>query len=222
MIDLHVHTFFSDGSCSIPEACSIALQKKLKALAISDHFTTTWKSSVINCLSLSNIQDYIQTIESQKSRFSKVLRILTAIEIDCESDWKQIMRLPLEKFDLINFEYVSDQKLLQKVVGLRKMQGLEDVLFCLAHSSIFNYSKKSEIPKICSILNKHSIAVELNTRYSHYFLQAEQVFRLLIEQGVQFSIGSDAHEPSSIGNISQQYEFLKKLGGLDLIIQLSP
>ncbi|MFX0135097.1 MAG: PHP domain-containing protein, partial [Candidatus Hodarchaeota archaeon] len=41
MIDLHIHTTYSDGQASIPEVFKIATSKKLDYIAISDHYTTS-------------------------------------------------------------------------------------------------------------------------------------------------------------------------------------
>ncbi|KMQ52154.1 PHP domain protein [Chitinispirillum alkaliphilum] len=39
-VDLHIHTTFSDGSCSVEEVMNIASEKKLEAISITDHDCT--------------------------------------------------------------------------------------------------------------------------------------------------------------------------------------
>lgn len=218
MLDLHVHTTFSDGSCTIREACEAASMQGLSTLAISDHFTTTWKMSVINTLSFETIPEYLHLIESARSDFS--FKILRGIEIDCESDWGLVLKIPLSRFDLINFEYVTTFKQINKIIELKKQQDLSSIRFALAHPSVFSLLSGKNLDTFMTILAENDIAVELNSRYPTYFLEVEPTFRLLIKRNVTFSIGSDAHSRQDIGKVQEQYGFLQRLGGTKLIISL--
>ncbi|MHA1145825.1 MAG: PHP domain-containing protein [Candidatus Helarchaeota archaeon] len=217
MMDLHVHTIFSDGTCSIQEACSVAARKNLTTIAISDHFTTTWKSSAITTVTLDSVTHYLKAIEIAK--MLTPIKVIPAIEIDCGSSWEIIAKLPLSKFALINFEYVTRLEQVEKIIELRESLDLSNTIFSLAHSAIFMYASEKELDPIISCLTENDIAMELNSRYAHYFRQAEPIFRLLIEKEVKFSIGSDAHFPEDIGNVQEQYSFLEKLSGSHLLLK---
>ena len=56
--DLHIHTTYSDGDPSIRDAIQAARAKNLTYLAITDHFTTSWKQSIIDTISFNNFEQY--------------------------------------------------------------------------------------------------------------------------------------------------------------------
>ncbi|MHA1384363.1 MAG: PHP domain-containing protein [Candidatus Helarchaeota archaeon] len=223
MIDLHIHTTYSDGQAAIPEVFKVASQKNLDCFAISDHFTTTSKQYIIPTLNLDNIDKYI--IEIRDNIKSHSIKCFLGIEIDWESDFGAIEELPLEEFDLINFEDVHSINSLNKICKLIDDRNLKAV-FCLAHPNIhmydgyypanLNFVKRQLAP----LLLQYNIAFELNSRYTHRWLNLKPRIQALIQEGVIFSIGSDAHFTSDIGEVAKQYEFLDKMGGINNIIRI--
>ncbi|NVM02749.1 MAG: PHP domain-containing protein [Candidatus Helarchaeota archaeon] len=224
MIDLHIHTQFSDGQATIPEVLEIATSKKLDYIAICDHFTTTSKQNIIPTLSLEMIGKYIKEIREASSSFST--KCFVGIEIDCESKFKDIEKLPLEEFELIQFEDVFSINILKEVCDLIDKWQLQGI-FCLAHPNIHLYDSSYPVnldfikTQLVPLLIEYNIAFELNSRYTHRWANLEAKIQALIERGVIFSIGSDAHFDGDIGEVSKQYEFLKKMGGLKNIIKLN-
>ena len=49
-IDLHIHSTFSDGTCSVTEICAIAAQNGVKTIALSDHDTTDGLAPMVRAL----------------------------------------------------------------------------------------------------------------------------------------------------------------------------
>lgn len=224
LIDLHIHTNYSDGQATIPEVFKIAALKKLNYFAITDHFSTSSKQNIIKTLSLKTINEQIQEIKETSPSYST--KYLLGIEIDCESNFIDIEDLPLEEFDLINFEDIFSIDVLKKVCNLiiaRQLKGI----FCLAHPDIHLYNNEYPVDnnflktQLIPLLNEHNIAFELNFHYKHRWLDLEERIKILTENGVKFSIGSDAHSKSDIGNVLVQYKFLKRLGGLNNIIKIN-
>ncbi len=224
MIDLHIHTNYSDGQATIREVLEIASRKKLEYIAISDHYTTTSKQNIIPTLSLEIIDKYIKEIRATTASFST--KCFVGIEIDCESKFKDIEKLPLEEFELIQFEDVFSINILKEVCELidkRQLQGI----FCLAHPAIHFYNDSYPVDldfirkQLAPLLVEYNIAFELNSRYTHRWANLVPRIKALLDMGISFSIGSDAHFKSDIGGVLEQYEFLKKMGGLKNIIKLS-
>ena len=221
MIDLHIHTVYSDGEATIPEVFEIAFNKKLDCFAISDHFTTSSKQYIINNLSFEKIKTYIKEIKEITPSFST--KCFLGIEIDCESNFKDIKKLPLEEFALIHFEDVFTIQVLEKVCDLIATRQLQGIL-CLAHPDIHLYNGPYPVDhnfiktRLSPLLNKYNIAFELNTRYTQRWINLKERIQTLIENGVTFSIGSDAHFKYDIGDVLVQYKFLKKIGGLNNLI----
>ncbi|MHA1379023.1 MAG: PHP domain-containing protein [Candidatus Helarchaeota archaeon] len=223
MIDLHIHTTYSDGQATISEVFNIASQKKLDYFAISDHFTTTSKQYIIPTLNLDNIDTYIEEINENKKKNPN--NCFLGIEIDCESNFEDIEELPLEKFELFNFEDVFSINLLNKVCNLiidKKLKGI----FCLAHPSIHLYDGHYPVnakfikKQLAPILRDFNIAFELNSRYTRRWLDSKLKILVLMEEGVRISVGSDAHSKFDIGEVFLQYNFLKDCGMINKIIKL--
>jgi len=56
MIDLHIHSMFSDGTDTIDEIINIAKEKKISAIALTDHDTTLGVNDIISKASKENIK----------------------------------------------------------------------------------------------------------------------------------------------------------------------
>lgn len=78
MIDLHIHTTASDGFYTTPEVINQAIEKKLQAICITDHDTTTGLENINN-----NDYPMIEIVNgAELSVFSKYTRKLEILAID--------------------------------------------------------------------------------------------------------------------------------------------
>ncbi len=71
-VDLHIHSTFSDGTCSIPELIQIAMEKNLRAIAITDH----------DCI------DGISRADDLGKAHG--IEVVPGVELSCEIDGKDI------------------------------------------------------------------------------------------------------------------------------------
>jgi DNA polymerase (family 10) len=214
-MDLHVHSQYSDGAMSIGEAIQIAQTKKISFLAISDHFTTSWKQSIINTLNPQKFKFYCDEIRKERTKAN--FKCLIGLEIDVGSNWDDVLKVPFEWFEIIHFEYVDSFALLTKVAlfiqTLKKRS-----IFTLAHNSYF---RNANLEKFSEILRDNNICFELNARYlAQMDENSIQRLRILREKGIQFTIGSDAHEPSKIGETKEVISILKRIEGFQNLIDL--
>jgi len=222
MIDLHNHTIFSDGSCHPQKIIETAENIGLNFIAITDHYTTSWKASIINHLTKKTIPEYLNTI--RKIREKSQVGVLIGVEIDTESNLQSLIDIPLDKFELILFEYVKSLNTLKtfynfikKTLDTKKVN--EYPIIALAHPNIHlslnkNILEEEFIPYIV----KNEIYFELNTRYSEYYIGYEPIIKKLIDNGVKFTIGSDSHSISRIGESRLAFSFLSKLNGIKNLI----
>jgi len=214
-MDLHVHSHYSDGAMSVKEAIQIAQAKGISYLAISDHFSTSWKQSIINTINSSNFKLYCDEIRRERAQAD--FKCLIGIEIDMDSSWDDVLKIPFERFEIIHFEYVDSLPLLQKIASL--IQKLKKrSIFTLAHNFYF---KIANLENFSEILLDNNICFELNSRY---FTQLDensiQGLIFLREKGIQFTIGSDAHEPGNIGETKEALSILTKIDGVQNLINL--
>ena len=61
-INLHTHSNFSDGKNSIKEIVERALESDLGYIAITDHFTDSWKEWVSKLKNEDKISEYLKEI----------------------------------------------------------------------------------------------------------------------------------------------------------------
>ena len=96
-INLHCHSNYSDGKKSINQIVVKALKIGLDYLAITDHFTNSWKSRVIPTLnSFEKIDNYLEEISNCQHYLklhSKNLQLYKGIEIDLGSSDQFIKHL---------------------------------------------------------------------------------------------------------------------------------
>lgn len=214
--DLHVHTTYSDGNSSVKEAIQVAQAKNLIFLAITDHFTTTWKQSVIDTIDQNNFEVYRQAIikERELARYN----CLIGIEIDAGSNFNAIRQIPFNQFEIVLFEYVDSIVTLEKLESLIQELELPSIT-ALAHNTYF---KLANLEKLSTILVKNNIYFEVNSRYlSHFDSNAINRLKILKDHGVKFTIGSDAHDKTRIGDTDLALSLLEQIDGVENLIDLS-
>lgn len=79
--DLHDHTDWSDGVCSIEQMARAAAQRKREYLSISDHSPGR---AVANGLSIERLREQIKIVSSVRDKYG--LHLLTSSEVDIRAD----------------------------------------------------------------------------------------------------------------------------------------
>lgn len=217
-MDLHVHTTYSDGNVTVEGAIQEAKSKKLSYLAITDHFTTTWKRDVINTLTSPVFEQYWEEIKAERQAAG--FKCLIGVEIDAKSHWGDVLTIFTRHniFEIVLFEYVDSIVLLNQIAFL--VQELEvKTIIALAHNSYF---KMANIEKFSEILVENNIYFELNAAYLNYAdQQAIQKLKIMKDNGVRFTLGSDAHVASAIGQVDLSLSILERIDGMQYLIDLS-
>ena len=71
-INLHIHSNYSDGKNSIEKIIKKAISEGLEYIAITDHFTNSWKANIIPTLdTISKIDKYRNEIFMCQSYLKK-------------------------------------------------------------------------------------------------------------------------------------------------------
>ena len=218
-INLHVHSTYSDGRNTIKQIVRKAAGLNLSYLAITDHFSNSWKANVISTLDDSDkIHQYLEEISlfSQKLKSEKKdLILLKGIEIDIGSDKQYVLKLinPTE-FDLILFEYLEDPSGIAyiKDILLSWQMTLPDngnmPLLGLAHfdPSFFLYGS---LDVLMNFLIINDIFFEFNSSYPQgYSRRNELFFQKLRNTVVKVSIGCDSHDLNNLDNINEPLEMI--------------
>lgn len=221
-LNLHSHSNFSDGRTSIKKIAEKARMINLDYLAITDHFSNSWKAKVISTLdNKAKIDQYLKKIKSikQKNKDKNVnLKIFKGIEIDIGSSEEFIMNLiDPEKYDLILFEYLETmeginfvQNLIDNWKKILKNSGnIEFPILGLAHFDP-SFFILLNLEELLSFLKRNNIYFEFNSRYSGYYsARNKEFFQALTEYGINVAIGSDSHDLKRLDDIEAPLEMIR-------------
>jgi len=208
--NLHIHSSFSDGKSSIKQIINRAAELNFDLIAITDHFTDSWKAKVIPSLDSSHkISNYLHQInrKSRKLRGSpKNVRVLRGIEIDLESSFEYISELikPAD-FDIILFEYLESREGVNFIKKIIKYWNIDadvgNATFGLAHFNPFFISNIG-MEFFIDFLKTQEIYFEFNSRYSDYYTwRYKEFFEELKKNTIPVALGSDCHSLSRLDDI---------------------
>jgi predicted metal-dependent phosphoesterase TrpH len=137
MIDLHVHSYVSDGSNSPAEIIKMAYEKKIKAIALTDH-------------------DSVEGIlEAEKEAEKYEVDFLKGIEISVDYGQGNLLHILGIGIDPSNEEFQkaykkmksSREEGLDRVIGILKKQGIAITFEDLKKYAVGKYLDRQAIPK---------------------------------------------------------------------------
>ncbi|AEA46429.1 PHP domain-containing protein [Archaeoglobus veneficus] len=208
MYDLHIHSAYSDGQGTIEEIVRKAKERRIKVIAITDH-------SIEHPRGLTEGKAKRRQEEIERARAKYDIEVLSGVECGIGSDGEII--LPDFKFDIIIasiHECLPPEEYYRRIELCIKKHDF-DVLGHF-HSSIFDSYER--IPErdaeILDLLSEHDIALEINTTH-----RAPPLDLLNAERKLKYSIGSDAHSLSRVGDVKWAIEVARRLKEWKFILQ---
>ncbi|MHA1959705.1 MAG: PHP domain-containing protein [Candidatus Thorarchaeota archaeon] len=203
--DLHIHSDYSDGASTVWKIVERAARRRLDVIAIADHF---WPSIGSRRGGTKLIAERRRLLKEMNS-VSSNLRILDATEIDILADGTLApISGGTEQFDLTigSVHWSCDSTRWASTVKKAAEKGK---IHILGHFDGYLSSYRPEDGRIAAeALASNSVAVELSTRYRPVhsdFLEAAR------DAGCLFSLGSDAHWTSNVGNVNEQAKLAEAL-----------
>jgi len=216
-INLHIHSLFSDGKNSISEIIKKALKTDLEYIAITDHFTDSWKEWVSKLKNEDIISEYLTEIthcQNFLKNNNKNLNVLKGLEIDLSSSEKALKKVKPTRFDLIIFEYLESVETLAFLKNIlnywkRGSRDLSDFpILGLAHfdPSYFIYEN---LDILISFLKENRIYYEFNSNYPQYYARKNQLFfDELKKANIPVAVGCDSHSIKTLKNIEEPIEMI--------------
>ena len=198
LVDLHIHTTYSDGYSSALKVIESAITKNLNQICITDHYSQ-WKPALNT---FSDLETYYNDLIELRKKFTNI-RVGIGIEVDLLSVGilDDLFEFP---WDLILFEYVfivsNWEEMFKNII---KLKHRSECNIGLAHTR-FNRITHSKFEQVFTSIRENEIIIELNTRYKNY---NDRWFSYLDELN-WFSIGSDAHSLEQIGDVGDALSFL--------------
>lgn len=206
LTDLHNHTTFSyDGENSCEEIIQNALSKGIEVVGISDHQ-----------YSISDIGEYIFTINELKRKYKDKITVLCGLEIGTRPEPRDLILSNLNNIDYCLFECLDSDTAMDFYEFL-EWSKLFKMPKGFAHTDIFYLEKKYGID-IIRIMKENDFFWEINTsgNYNYYydFLTNPKKQEIIKNSSIKISIGSDTHwiKDLNVKKLISAHELIKKLG----------
>lgn len=218
--NLHIHSIFTDGKDSIKQIVKKSIKKGLEIIAITDHFTNSWKADVIPTLdNKEKIDLYLEEISECQLYIEKKnhnLKLYKGIEIDLESSKEHINKLINPKdYDIILFEYletVGSIAFIKPIINSWKKSLENDEtlpILGLAHFDPSNFTGEY-LESIIDFLKEFNIYFEFNSRYPVYYSRKYiEFFNKLKNFNIPVAIGCDSHNSRRLDDIEELLEVVK-------------
>jgi histidinol phosphatase-like PHP family hydrolase len=218
-MNLHIHSTYSDGNSGIFRIIQKASKLNLDFIAITDHFSDSWKKNIIPTLdSDDKIDSYLTEISDAQNRLKKAnndLIVLKGVEIDLGSSLKYIDRLiEPSRFDLVLFEYLESSQSIGFVKNILNSwisrQGSESLpLLGLAHFDPSNFIY-GDLNLLTGFLNNFQVYFEFNSRYSQFYsVKYERFFNKLNRYDIPVAVGCDSHTLNRLDKVSEPLEMIE-------------
>jgi histidinol phosphatase-like PHP family hydrolase len=218
-INLHIHSTFSDGKNFIRQIVESALNLEMDFIAITDHFTNSWKEWVSKLKDNDIITEYLREIGECQNHLREIresLVVFKGLEIDLGSSTRFIKsNIQPSQFELILFEYLQDVSSLAFMKNIIDFWGkkISDIhklpIIGLAHfdPSFFIHDN---LDILISFLNNYSVYFEFNSSYpSYYSRQNTLFFDKLRDNNIPVAIGCDSHSINNLNDFEEPLEMIK-------------
>lgn len=200
--DFHIHTIDSDGINTIEEMAVAARQRGYQYIAITDHSQSL---HIAGGLDEQRLLEQIKKIEQVNQKIDGIT-VLKGIEVDIKSDGT--LDTPdkvLQKLDIVIAAIHSGLRQERKKLTERLKKAMENPLVdIIAHPTgrIIGYREAYDvdIQEIIQIAARTNTVLEINASPERMDLN-DIYTRSAKEQGVLLTIGSDAHQISTLDNM---------------------
>jgi histidinol phosphatase-like PHP family hydrolase len=215
MMDMHIHSTYSDGRNSPEEIIQAAVKLGYRKVAVCDHVRhdSEW------------LTPFFSETARLKEKYAGDIKVYTALEAKL-TDFEGSLDLPLHlpvRPDIIyaavhripagggSFCNTTENRSYLKECWLAALRGLincSGTVFAHPLAPALNYRfslDERDLSVIAGLLTESSMMVEINTKYLH------PAFDRLIKMlggGVKFIIGSDSH---SVKEMYRSYRIIKRL-----------
>ena len=185
MIDLHTHTFFSDGELIPSELVRRARVKGYRALAITDH------------VDASNVEILVPQLVQACQRLNEHQKVVVVPGVE-------ITHVPPSDLEAVvasaraagaQMVVVHGETIVEPVAPGTNKRALQLEIDVLAHPGLITREE-------AALAAKRGIALELSARRGHS-LSNGHVVRMAQETGAKLVLNTDAHSPNDLLTIAE-------------------
>ncbi len=218
-INLHIHSNFSDGNNSIKKIVVKSIKLGLDYIAITDHFSNSWKAGIISTLSsnekisryLEEIRDCQEFLKTSK----KKLKLYKSIEIDLGSSMNFILKyINANEFDIILFEYLESPESIAFITNIIKnwKNNTPDNQFPILGLAHFDPSffVHGSLDVLIKFLKKYKIYFEFNSKYPEFYSRRNELFfKKIKEHDIPVAIGCDSHSLRRLDDVEEPLDMIR-------------
>lgn len=199
VLNLHNHTPFSDGACSIDALCEahLALDVPVAGIGISDHLFCTPASREVTSerdferLFAAETRRYIEHVHAARRRWAGRLPVYCG----CEINWPRNRRmLPLIQTMLGGVDYVLFECL--DWAALTQLAHQSRRWPCpvgLAHANVAAEFPHTSMDQVVRTMANARVFYEISAKFLP-LAESDRWFNLLPKHRVQVSLGTDTHD----------------------------
>jgi DNA polymerase (family 10) len=199
--DLHDHTQWSDGVCTIEQLARAAAERKREYLAISDHSPGR---AVANGLSIDRLHEQIKIVGSVRNAYG--VHLLTGSEVDIRADGA--LDLPdqvLAELDIVVASIHSSFRASKEQQTKRLLGAIENPYVAIIGHPTGQMIEDREgydfdADAVFRAAARTGTALEINSNPARLDLSAD-LARRARELGCTFSIDTDAHHIEDMDNM---------------------
>ncbi len=220
--DYHTHTFCSDGHASAEENVKAAVAAGLHTIAITDHGPFHARRRRCSYAQFLRVRDEIMELRKKypiKIMFGVEMNLVSLNgAVDLSKQQQKIFdiivlgthRMPhgynIRDFfcwKVANWFPPSKKRVQKNTEAYLKAMRTNDIKI-LAH---LNYGAKVDVRPIARLAAEKDIWIELNGRRVFF---TEEEIQIILEEGANFVLNSDAHRPENVGKPTEAWKFLEK------------
>ena len=217
-IDLHMHTNYTDGQNSLADMVFAANQKGLDTIAITEHVraNSDWVNRYVEDICKIRKNSYSNVILGFET---KIIDMNGNLDIPKKAlNFAEIIVCSLHRIPGIH--PMEDELIISGSnpaittdVYIRALKALcrNSYVDIIGHPFDLLYKHKVPLPDkesmhdLARYISMHGKAVEINTRY---MVPPKEFIEICKMHDIKFSIGSDAHDSSRVGDVNWAYEIM--------------
>jgi len=222
--DFHIHTIYSDGTRPPKAMVEAAEARGLEAVAITDH-----GPELSVGISPAKIAPMLRDVEAAKEDAgilvltgmeANIIDLSGAIDLnDGVIDKLDILVAGLHRLSSFGRDPEALARIYLETVTNAMKRGQIDVLAhpFQFHGDLASHLSPRDIREFARTAAQNEVAIELNAKYH---VPDRQLLLTCAEEGVKFSVGTDAHTPPEVGDVGWQEAMLRRIGAKreDLIL----
>jgi histidinol phosphatase-like PHP family hydrolase len=222
-IDLHVHTRFSDGECSIEDVYNAFKSNKFFILGVADHYSST--RHLPFRMERKNLLNYLLTLEKFGLKRGVEADIFENGSLSIKPSEKNMFEYVLAGLHRIYGVSLWDEewpawnlKHVAELIRVTLIKAIESkIVDVIVHPTWFpkkiknkieSFISKDWIESVALAAAANNVAVEIS---GAWYVPSKDFIKTCIKHGVKIAVGSDAHFEGEIGELTYPFSILTEL-----------